>query len=206
MQILNNVAVLSLVVLVASVHGQVQPEGSTKSSSELRTESAVIDTETYRNQTVDAYGKALAEGKYTVVLFSKSHHLNRFAKNLVLKIADRRLAKYSDSIIFCLMDPTVDKDAQGLHDALEVSAYPTLVILKTHRERIHVVGEVRGECELEQLDDLFYRVVRMPMNVQDQPSDGEKGLSTVAEPSDNAQEPIKNPANDPTRRFGNIKL
>jgi len=111
-----------------------------------------IDIDTYRNATVSAYSQALRDGKYTLVLFSKKHRLNGFAQRLAERIEDPVLAKYSDKVVFCLTDPGLDDGGRDLADALKVNAYPTLVVLKTDRDRIHVTGQMIGEHDLEAVD------------------------------------------------------
>ena len=68
-----------------------------------------IDTETYRNCVIKAYVQALQDGKYTLVLFSKHHRINPFAKRLAERLSDPSLAKYSDRVVFCLTDPGLDE-------------------------------------------------------------------------------------------------
>ncbi|MEZ6041881.1 MAG: hypothetical protein R3C20_15355 [Planctomycetaceae bacterium] len=111
-----------------------------------------IDINTYRNAAVSAYCQALRDGKYTLVLFSRNHRLNGFARRLAERIEDPVLAKYSDKVVFTLTDPYLDDGGRDLADAMKVNAYPTLVVLKTERDRIHVTGQMIGEHDLEQVD------------------------------------------------------
>jgi len=122
-----------------------------------------IDTDTYRNAAVSAYSHALRDGKYTVVLFSKQHRLNGFALRLAERLRDESLAKYSDRLVMCLTDPDLDDGGRDLADALEVEAYPTLVVLKTNRDQIHVTGQMIGEHELEAIDKFLQDSMKEPM-------------------------------------------
>ena len=122
-----------------------------------------IDIDTYRNAAVSAYTRALREEKYTVVLFSKHHRMNGFALRLAERLRDERLAKYSDRLVVCLTDPDIDDGGRHLADALEVDAYPTLVVLKTNRDQIHVTGQMIGEHELEAIDKFLQDSMKEPM-------------------------------------------
>ena len=122
-----------------------------------------IDTETYRNQVVKAYVKALKEKKYTLVLFSRSHHINPFAKRMVEKLKNPVLAEFSDQVVMCLCDPELDSSCEDLHTALEVNAYPSLFLIKTNREKIQVMVKIVGECETPVLNSVLTRELRKPI-------------------------------------------
>ncbi len=125
-----------------------------------------IDIETYRNATVKAYVQALVEGKYTLVLFSKHHRMNGFAQRLAERLGDASLAKYSDRVVMCLTDPDLDDGGRDLANALEVNAYPTLVVLKTNHDVIHLTGQMTGEHELEAIDKFLGDSMKETMNVK----------------------------------------
>lgn len=121
-----------------------------------------IDTSTYQNRAVDAYVQALKEGKYTVVVISHHHDINPFAKRMVRNLSDPKLAKYANEIVMCLTDPEVDDGGKDLREAFQTNAYPALYVLRTDRRQLHIVGQMVGECEVEQIDRFLAKVLPLP--------------------------------------------
>ncbi|MCA9212023.1 MAG: hypothetical protein KDB27_03085 [Planctomycetales bacterium] len=141
-----------------------QADESASSDKQSAAPRAPIDTETYRNQVVKAYVKALKEKKYTLVLFSKSHNVNPFAKRMVEKLKNPVLAKYSDRVVMCLCDPELDSSSSELHQELNVKAYPALFLIKTNREKVDVKATVIGEVETTTLNEVLTNVLRQPID------------------------------------------
>ena len=121
-----------------------------------------LDLKTYRNRAFDAYSKALAEGKYTLLLFSYDHKINGFARRMEKKLTDPYLAIYSAYFIAAI---TEDRDEGGrqLAAALNIHRYPTVIVLKTDMDRLHVVGRIEGVFDVKAID----KVLRESLKAQD---------------------------------------
>ncbi|MCA9167687.1 MAG: hypothetical protein KDB23_08465 [Planctomycetales bacterium] len=159
-----------------------------------------IDTETYRNQVVKAYVRALQEKKFTLVLFSKSHHLNPFAQNMMEKLKSPRLAEFADQVIMCMCDPELDSSCSELQAALKVTAYPSLFVIKTHREKIEVMAEIVGECELEFLERTLRTALAQPIgNVGQYAEESPELHSSESAKRDSAANPGAVPVMDSER-------
>lgn len=153
--VLASFAIVSPVLVSAEEPTELLPR-----CSSVETTHTPIDTETYRNQVVKAYVKALKEKKYTLVLFSRSHQINPFAKRMVEKLKNPVLAEFSDQVVMCLCDPELDSSCEELHTALEVNAYPSLFLIKTNREKVQVMVKIVGECETPVLNSVLTRELR----------------------------------------------
>ncbi len=125
-------------------------------------EPKLIETEIYRNNSFGAYSKALKESKYTVILF-RAGNLDPFSPRLFAKVHDPRLAQYSGRIRFSYTDEDLDEGAKQLVEALGVVRYPTLVVLKTNAENIHVAGRIEGEVTVDEIDRVFREAMKEPI-------------------------------------------
>jgi len=120
-----------------------------------------LDLETYRGNSWGAYETALKDKKYTMILFETD--LCVFCKNLAENLADERFAKYSDRVVVAISDGEKDEGARQLVEALGVVRYPTLVILKTNNENIHVAGRMEGEVSKEEIERVMIKAMEDPI-------------------------------------------
>jgi len=125
-------------------------------------EAKLIETEIYRDNSFGAYSQALKEGKYTAILFTAGE-LDPFSPRLLAKIHDPKLSKYADRLRFSYANEDRDKGAKQLVEALGVIRYPTLVILKTNSENIHVAGRIEGEVTVAEVDRVFRIATEKPI-------------------------------------------
>lgn len=111
-----------------------------------------LDLLTYQNRAFEAYTKALAEKKYTLLLFSRAHRINAFGQKMEKNLGHPDLAIYSPFFVAALIDE--DKDVGGKHlaSALNIQRYPTVIILKTDMDRLHVVGRIEGVFGVDDID------------------------------------------------------
>ena len=127
-----------------------------------------LDLKTYENDSFGAYSKALDEGKYTAILFKTD--LCVFCKNLEKNMGDASLGKYADKMIASVTDGDKDKGARQLEEALGVVRYPTLVILKTNPDNIHVAGRIEGEVPVAEIDRVFSEATKE--DIKEKPKNG----------------------------------
>jgi len=120
-----------------------------------------LDLETYRGNSFGAYEAALKDGKYTMILFETEYC--GFCKRLAENLADERFVKYSDRVVVSISDGDEDEGARQLEEALGVVRYPTLVILRTNNENIHVTGRIEGEVTPEQIERVVKEVTEDPI-------------------------------------------
>ena len=86
-----------------------------------------------------------------------------FCKNLAKNLADKGLAKYGDQVVVSVTDGDRDKGARQLEEALGVVRYPTMVVLKTNSENIHVAGRIEGEVPVSEIDRVFSVALQDPI-------------------------------------------
>ena len=120
-----------------------------------------LDLRRFRHNSFPAYQHALANKKYTVILFATE--LCVFCKNLAKLLRDKRLAKYADRIVVSITDSRFDEGARQLEEALGVVRFPTLVVLKTNSKNIHVAGRIEGEVPVKEIDRVFSIATRKPI-------------------------------------------
>ncbi|MCA9214646.1 MAG: hypothetical protein KDB27_16350 [Planctomycetales bacterium] len=125
-----------------------------------------MDLTTYENRAFDAYTQALADGKYTLLLFSKHHHVNGFAKTMHQRLEDPELAIYSAYFVAALVDEARDEGGEKLAKALDIQRYPTVIVLKTHMDKLHVVGRIEGVFNTDDIDSVL-RESLMDPNVKE---------------------------------------
>ncbi|MEM9658527.1 MAG: hypothetical protein AAF961_09215 [Planctomycetota bacterium] len=154
---------------LSSSRGDARPTGvdlnrsptAVKSDHEPR----LIESERFRNDSFGAYSTALEEGKYAVILFHVGKY-DPFSRKLLAKMHDPRLAKYSDRLRFSYTDEDRDEGAKQLVEALGVVRYPTLVVLRTNSENLHVAGRIEGEVSVSEIDRVLGIAMKQPLKKQ----------------------------------------
>lgn len=130
-----------------------------------------LDLSEYKDNSFGAYSKALEEGKYTAILFETD--LCVFCENLKKNLSDKSLGKYSDKMIASITNGDRDEGARQLEEALGVVRYPTLVVLKTNSENIHVAGRIEGQVSVSEIDRVFKKAteedIRKKPSTEDTP-------------------------------------
>lgn len=120
-----------------------------------------IDLVTYENNAHDAHQKALSDSKYTVILFGSE--CCGFCVNMAAKLDDDIFDKYQAKMTVSITDSDHDPGARQLEEALEVVRYPTLLILETNNQNIHVAGRIEGEVPVKEIDRIFFEAMSVPM-------------------------------------------
>jgi len=137
------------------------PEAPSAGSAKQVDQSDSLDLVTFRDNSFGAYSHALEAKKYTVILFETD--LCVFCKNLAKNLADKDLAKYGDQVVVSVTDGDRDKGARQLEEALGVVRYPTMVVLKTNSDNIHVAGRIEGEVPVSEIDRVFSVALQDPI-------------------------------------------
>ena len=109
-----------------------------------------------------------------------------------VKLKDPRLSQFVDQSILTVADPQRDSGAKQLQDALDVMAYPTLLILNTDKDRIHLVGQISGEVEVGQIVDVLERSM----------NDSSKGTTKTARFKDNGADRTRATESEPPQPAG----
>ncbi|WP_425400391.1 hypothetical protein [Aeoliella sp.] len=139
---------------------------SAESKSQRRSKQSgtinVLDTVTYKNDSFGAYSSALDKGMYTAILFN-SGNLDIFSKRLLENLRAPELAKYGSRLIVSFTDADFDKGAEQLVEALGVVRYPTLVVLKTNSNKLHIAGRIEGEVPVAEIDRVFRNATKEPI-------------------------------------------
>jgi thiol-disulfide isomerase/thioredoxin len=134
-----------------------KPAGASKGSKPK----TKLDLKTFRGDSFGAYKHALANKKYTIILFDTEPC--NFCKKLIKSLESEVLAKYADRVVVSITDSKSDKGARELEVALSVARYPTMVILKTSKDTIQVAGRVVGGVSPSDLDRVIGSATKEPI-------------------------------------------
>ncbi len=147
----------------ATVQASDEPATSSQESSTLPrpTDEPEIDRlriQWYINRTFDAYGEALAESKPTVVFFTARQC--GFCLTQLQRFRCPAIVRYAGSMNFGTAWRGEDDGGDHLAEALNVQRYPTVVILKSDEDRLHVIGRIEGVFPADDIDRVIQEAFR----------------------------------------------
>ena len=137
-------------------------DSKTKFSAKDDTSLNRIDTLTFKNDSFGAYSRALKKKKHTAILFHAGN-LDPFSRRLLAKMNHPEIRKYSQRVVFSFTDADLDKGAEQLVEALGVVRYPTLVVLETNSQKIHVTGRIEGDVDVTELERVLRLATKTPI-------------------------------------------
>ncbi|MCB1506069.1 MAG: hypothetical protein KDJ47_13915 [Hyphomicrobiaceae bacterium] len=124
-------------------------------AARLRQALPVEDTDKLRigwrvNGAQDAYVSGLDANKPVVMLF---HAVNcAFCDRLVAKFTCPEINRFAGRAVFVVTLPHADEGGRLLFNALEIKAYPAVVVFHPAPIQIHVTGQARGELSVPDLE------------------------------------------------------
>jgi hypothetical protein len=98
----------------------------------------------------DAYTEALANGRPTLIIFSARPC--GFCKTMEDKFRCPALVRYAGEMEFAITRRNEDPGGDHLAAALDVVRCPTLIMLRTHLDKLHVVGRIEVVFSAEEID------------------------------------------------------
>ncbi|MBU2533875.1 MAG: hypothetical protein KKB37_14130 [Alphaproteobacteria bacterium] len=102
------------------------------------------------NKPFDAYMKALDAGKPLVIFFHAGNC--NFCNRLLDKFSCPQINRFAGRAVFAVTLPHMDERGRQFSHAAAIRSYPTVVVFRPDRERIHIVGQAVGELSIRELD------------------------------------------------------
>jgi hypothetical protein len=108
------------------------------------------------NQTMEGYLQGLDENKPFVLVFHRDNC--GFCDRLLARFRCPSINRYAGRAVFGIsVNPlgTTNNDERGLAEAMDLRAFPSILVVLPHLDKIHIIGKSVGELSLKQLEDFI---------------------------------------------------
>lgn len=110
------------------------------------------------NRAFDAYSDALAKDRPTFIFFTARPC--GFCFTMFRRFRCPAIVRYAGVMNFNASWRKEDEGGDHLAAALNVQRYPTVVILKTHMDKLHVIGRIEGIFSAPKIDQVIQEALR----------------------------------------------